>query len=531
MNTQRGQNMRSRLPIRLHAAIAALIIGAFLVPIAAAFLFAFMETRPPDTPSPLLDWRLLFTTLVVAALAATLASAAGAIVSMLLCFVEVPRAELWAMAMLLPFACPSTVWALAQAACYGPGGMIEQGTGDALRPLLTKINQGGYAGTVLVLAQIHMPLAMFIVGRGWKRLGAMGLDAARLFLRGPRFLTWSFRAVRPELLGSWLLTFALCTGNFAAPHVLQCRLYTIDVYQRMTNYLDPAGALRAASPLVALVVIAALGIAALERNQQYTNVAIAVPHRTNKTHWRFYATAALVTYLTVTTLLPIVALILQCRSLQFFTAAVRDAAPEIENSLRIAGGAALIAGLAALPAGLWAARRKRVFSDALIVLPIATPPLLIGLCYSRFFNRSEPLDLTWVGDTMLLVIIGMSARSWPFAARLVCIGRRRIANEWLDACTTANLSFLQRWRWVTGPLLWESWCAGALLAFLLSLGEVEISQMLCAPGSGTLALRLFTFLHFGPSHVAASLAVVEMTLAIAPLGLYFLVFRRRMTLI
>ena len=67
---------------------------------------------------------------------------------------------------------------------------------------------------------------------------------------------------------------------------------------------------------------------------------------------------------------------------------------------------------------------------------------------------------------------------------------------------------------------------GAILAYVLAVGEVEISQLLCAPGQGTLALRLFTFLHFGPSHVAAGLALLQLLIAVVPVLLYYLVCDR-----
>ena len=90
----------------------------------------------------------------------------------------------------------------------------------------------------------------------------------------------------------------------------------------------------------------------------------------------------------------------------------------------------------------------------------------------------------------------------------------------------AGLSGAQQWRWITGPLLVEHIAAGAVLAFVLAAGDVEISQLLCAPGSGTLAVRLFTFLHFGPSYVAASLALLELIITAVPVFVYFLLTNR-----
>ncbi len=84
----------------------------------------------------------------------------------------------------------------------------------------------------------------------------------------------------------------------------------------------------------------------------------------------------------------------------------------------------------------------------------------------------------------------------------------------------------RRWWRITAPLLAGHAAAAAALGFILAAGDVEISQMLCAPGSGTLALRLFTFLHFGPTHVAAGLALLQLIIAAAPALAYFLLTNR-----
>jgi ABC-type spermidine/putrescine transport system permease subunit II len=73
--------------------------------------------------------------------------------------------------------------------------------------------------------------------------------------------------------------------------------------------------------------------------------------------------------------------------------------------------------------------------------------------------------------------------------------------------------------------------AGSVVAFVLAVGDVEITQLLCPPGSGTLAMRLFTFLHFGPTHVAAGLSLLLLALATAPVIVYFLLTDRYLHII
>jgi ABC-type Fe3+ transport system permease subunit len=219
-------------------------------------------------------------------------------------------------------------------------------------------------------------------------------------------------------------------------------------------------------------------------------------------------------------------MVAECRSPRCFLEAVRAAAGETENTLVIGLGASLVACVAGVLLGAWVSSRAGLALDTLAIVPLGVPAIILGLSYLRFYNRTWPVDLTALGNTAGLVILGLAVRGWPFVTRVVAGGHRRIAREWHEAGRLAGLGRLARWRWITGPLVAEHVLAGAVVAFVLAVGDVEISQMLCAPGTGTLALRLFSFLHFGPSHVAASLAVLQMLVAVGPVMIYFVLTNR-----
>jgi iron(III) transport system permease protein len=459
--------------------------------------------------------------------AAALAVILGGALAAALVLTDLPGRNLWATALLVPFLCPPTVWALGQVYCYGAGGLVERGLGGSWRAVYACRGPGNYLPTVLVLAQIHAPLAMLIVGRGLARVQHAGFDAARLFLTPWRLAAWLARAVRQEAAAAFLLALALGLGNFAVPHVLQCRLYPIEVYARLTNYLDRTGAAWASLPLLAVTLAAVAGIALAERGVPYASAGPARPRQPLRLGRKVWAVAGvLVVYVGLTSLLPVAAMVRECKSPALLVETVGDAAEETGNSLAIAAGAALAAGLAGLLVGVWASARGRLAVGVLSILPLGVPALILGLAYVRFYNRTWPLDLSAIGGTSVLVVLGLAARGWPFVTRAVASGHRRIARGWHDAARVAGLRGAGRWRWIAGPLLADPLAAGMVVAFVLAVGDVEISQMLCAPGTGTLSLRLFTFLHFGPTHVAAGLALLQLTLAVVPVVAYLVLANR-----
>ncbi|HWB12170.1 MAG TPA: hypothetical protein VG826_23285 [Pirellulales bacterium] len=475
-------------------------------------------------------WPAFVATVAVAAGAASLAVLVGGLVAVALELTDLPARSFWGTAMLVAFACPSAVWAMGQVYCYGPSGLADRWLGDAWRAWLANRDKGHYLSAVLVLGEIHAPLAMLLVGRGLVRLPQAGWEAARLSLPWILRWRWLLGAVRTELAAAWLLAFALSAGNFAVPHVLQCRLFPIELYLRLTNYLDRLGASLLALALLTVTLLAAAAVALFEgRVPTAGGEAVAdqrESHRTALGRYRWVVVAALGLYLAITVVLPVGAMAVEVGSVSNFLSAVREAAPETANTLGTALAAASLALIAGAIVGRAAARKRILPLEHAALVPIAVPALVLGLAYSQFYNRAGMLGLRWLGDGNALIILGLTARAWPFAARAMMSGEQQIAPACHEAAWLAGLGRARRARWITAPLLANPALAGGLVAYLLTVGEVEISQLLCAPGRGTLALRLFTFLHFGPVHVAASLALLQLALAVLPVLAYFLFTNR-----
>ncbi len=522
--------LRTFLGTFLGTFLAIACMACLLAPLAMAW-FPSPTSKLVVAEAAPISWVMLAASVGVGAVAATLAVAIGAAAAGLLTLARLPAAGVWATLMLASFACPPTVWALGQLYCFGAGGLLEQWFGDGLRPMLSRVNAGGYFSVVFVLAQIYAPLAMLLVGRGFQRVSAAGFESAVLSLSRGALVRWLLGAARLELAAAWLLTFALGLTNFAVPHVLQCNLYPIDIYLRATNYLDPTGALRTAAPLLLLAIAASVSFALLDHHGGWSSARPQRAARVSLGTAGCTLAGLLAVYLGACYLLPLAAILWQCESPGFFLKALREAAPETENTLLIAGGAACVATFAGLAVGTWRPRRGVMLRDALALAPLGVPALFIGLAYARFFNRSWPIDLAWVGDGGLLVTLGLAVRSWPFATRIIAAGHRRLSPTWREAAELGGLRTLERWRWISGPLLAGNVASGALVAFVLAMGSVEIGQMLCAPGYGTLSLRLFTSLHLGPAHETASLAMWQLTLALTPVAVYYLLTNRNLPMI
>ncbi len=501
------------------------VVLLFLLPVALVWLPGSTAADELVT-SPPIPWPTLARSVGVAGAAAVLALLIGAALAFLFAATDFPGSALWGTLVLVPFVCPSTVWALANVYCYGPGGVAERVLGDGLRPTLERLNHGHYLSTVAVLAQVYAPIVMLFLWRGVGRLHHAGFEAAFLFLSPSRRLPWLVRTLRRELVASTALVFAMALGNFAVPHVLQCRLYIIDVYMRAANYLDHDGAVLAAVPLVLLGLAAIACVIWLDERSPRMRGDMSRQWRVPLSKSRWVIGGLLTMYVALTIGLPIGAMTWECRSVADFLEAVQDAAPEMSNTIVLGAAVAVAAvviglGTCVLPTG-----KLRVACRCIAFATIGLPPLVIALSYTRLFSYADMPGLETARRAGAIVAVALAFRAWPFVARLIVSADRLASPVWREAADLGRLSALKRWRWIALPWSYDYLFSGAVIAYVIATSDIVICQMLCEPGQGTLSLRLFTFLHFGPTHVAASLALLQMLVTCLPVFVYFLIADR-----
>ena len=186
-----------------------------------------------------------------------------------------------------------------------------------------------------------------------------------------------------------------------------------------------------------------------------------------------------------------------------------EALQALVTSLLTATGASLLA----LAVGTWAAlagaalgkRGKRVL-DALFVLPVAVPSVVVGLSILVAFSQ-PPLLLN---GTRWIVILAHTVLVTAFAHQSVSAAITRLdpAYEQAAAALGARPSYVL-WR-VRLPLLLPSLTAAAGLCFALSMGELSATMMLYPPDWTPLPVLIYAATDRGALFTGSAVAVVLM---------------------
>lgn len=205
--------------------------------------------------------------------------------------------------------------------------------------------------------------------------------------------------------------------------------------------------------------------------------------------------------------------------------AVKDATV---RSLVIAVGAALISTAVATMAALGTTRRKafkgQTFIYVMINQPLMVPEIVTAVALLIFF--------AWVkvqtGYTGLgYLVISHAAFCIPFAYLPI---RARLEGMDLSLETAAADLYANPWqtfRRVTLPLMMPGIVAGAMLAFVISLDDVVITEFVKSGGQDTLPTYMLGQLRRGVTPEVNAISTVLLLLTVVLLTAFFLLSRNR----
>ncbi|MEU3374829.1 ABC transporter permease [Streptomyces sp. NPDC006711] len=174
---------------------------------------------------------------------------------------------------------------------------------------------------------------------------------------------------------------------------------------------------------------------------------------------------------------------------------------------------ALAASVLALTVGSWAAlaaaglkKGGRRFMDALFVLPVAVPSVVVGLAVLVAYSRPPVL----LNGTRWIVILAHTVLVMAFAHQSVAAAIRRLDPMYEQAAASLGARpLVVLWR-VRLPLLLPSLTAAAGLCFALSMGELSATMMLYPPDWTPLPVQIFAATDRGSLFTGAAVAVVLM---------------------
>jgi len=193
-------------------------------------------------------------------------------------------------------------------------------------------------------------------------------------------------------------------------------------------------------------------------------------------------------------------------------------ASSIWNSLRYASASSILDILLGIVIAYFLVRKSfwgRNLLDAMAMLPLALPGLVLAFGYITAFSRSRLLD-PFVNPVPLL-IIAYAIRRLPFIVRAAYAGFQQVSPAFEEASFNLGAGWLHTLRKITVPLISANLIAGAVMCFAFAMLEVSASLVLALrqqffPITKTIYF-FFNRIGDGPS-MASALGVIGMILLV-----------------
>lgn len=198
------------------------------------------------------------------------------------------------------------------------------------------------------------------------------------------------------------------------------------------------------------------------------------------------------------------------------------------RSFQIASVAAILATIVATMAALATTRTEPypglTFKYAAINQPLMVPEIVTGVALLIFFSRIKIFS----GYSGLgYLIAAHTAFCIPFAYLPI---RARLENMDLTLERAAADLYATPWRAfrrVTLPLLWPGILAGLMLAFVISLDDVVITEFVKSGGQDTLPTYMLGQIRRGITPEINAISVAFLLLSVVIVTLFFFVSRKR----
>ncbi len=159
-------------------------------------------------------------------------------------------------------------------------------------------------------------------------------------------------------------------------------------------------------------------------------------------------------------------------------------------SLSFAAAATALAVVLGVTAAAAVARtpgRRGVLLDALLMLPLAVPAVVLGFGYLTTFDRGW-YDLR---GSAWLVLFAHTLVAYPFVLRATLAVRRSLDPRLREAARLLGAGPARAWRYVELPLMARGVLAGSVFAFAISLGEFGATSVLRRREFATLPIAVF----------------------------------------
>jgi iron(III) transport system permease protein len=405
---------------------------------------------------------------------------------------DMPLRDVATVLLALPLAIPSFVGGYVAISALGPGGMLQ----DLLSPLGVERIPSiyGFTGAWLTLSVLSYPYIFLPVRAALRRADPALEEASRSLGKSAlaTFLRVNLPQLRPAISAGAILVALYVLSEFGAVLLLRYDTLTPLVYIQYTSSFDRGAAAVLGLPLISLAVLfVVLDSLTRGRARYYAAGQRRTPRRLGLGPAKWPALAACLVIAALGVGMPVGVMVywlVKGMSAGESTSFLSEA---VVNSGRVSAIAAAATIVAALPVAVLSVRHPGWLSGLLEKVAYAgqsIPGITIALALVFFVANY----LTPIYQTLAVLVFAYMVRFLPEAVGACRSAMTQVNPHTEEVARSLGAGPLRTFLRVTMPQMLPGISAGALLVFLTTMKELQITLLLSPIGFDTLATQIWS---------------------------------------
>lgn len=365
----------------------------------------------------------------------------------------------------------------------------------------------GLAASWWTQTMAWLPLCLSIVLIGFRSVDPDLIDAAQLVASPLQVLIRIMTPLlAPALLAGGALVFLISLQEYSIPSLFQISTYSLEIFSDYSAYNQPIRALLLSLPLAAVSAGAVMCTI-----PSFRHVSTMAPR-----HGRMQVTGFLLPswfriaqygsllVLIMQMVLPLLMLVITVGSWEKLIRSITASLPEIAFSLQTSLLSALVSvAISIIIIGVMNVKWQNIMMP-LAAVSLCVPATITGIGMIVLFNNTV---LGAFYNSEFMPVATAVSRFGPLAWLISMAHHRRQDRLLIEAAQMFSVSRWKLWTAVRLPLMLPGMIVAGMTVFLLSMGELSATLLVLPPGSNTLAVKTYNFLHYGASDAVAGLCL------------------------
>ena len=495
-------------------------------------------TAAPTSSRVSTNFKLLGNSLTIAFLAALFALALGLPYAYLIARTNLPARGFFRSIYLVPLVLPPLLTGMAWSfiPAFEPGKLTGNEGNVSWGGVLAIVRAAG------LFALCYFPIVVLFARRALQQVPATLEESARM-VAGPwaTFRRVTLPLIAPGTLAGALFVFLFALNDFSLVDYLNWVRPTADrisvyPYQSFVAWTTESGqgvatALGTPLALIGAGLLVVIHRLIGRRSRSSIGTAFRAPRPLELGAWRPVAVAGLSVLLIVSVGIPAYGLLSKAGGVEAYRSIVKTVAgsgsstQEMLWTLWHAGLASCIAVPLAFVLAHRVARKGSLGLSVLALLPLALPPIFLGIGYLRLTSGLEfsipgvveqrnpfvDADSPRLASSFLLV-----AKYMAFAVAALWASFLEIDPKLEEAGSVAGIKPLDRMLGILVPLARPALALSFVLVFVFALREIDTLVLLT---SDTLMHKIYTAVHFARDSQVAALSVILIAMQAIPFAL------------